>query len=55
MKTKIENEFSVSDGNLKVLEMIPRLMNDKNYRYELRKLVLDFLTNRELKKNEKEE
>ena len=38
------NKFELSDGNLKVLEMIPRMMKDEKYRKELRKLCLNFLS-----------
>jgi hypothetical protein len=40
---KATNKFNISDGNLKVLETIPRMMKNKEYRTILRKLVLDFL------------
>lgn len=37
--------FIVSDGNLKVIELIPLMMEDERYRKKLRKLVLDFMMN----------
>jgi len=45
----IGNKFELSDGNLKVLEMIPRMMRNESYRNELRKLCLDFLSEQVLK------
>ena len=41
MKTR--NKFNISNGNLKVLETIPKMMKNKKYRNILRKLTLDFL------------
>lgn len=42
------NKFNISDGNLKVLETIPKMMKNEKYRTELRRLCLDFLSeNRE--------
>lgn len=37
------NSFFVSDGNITVLETIPRMMRDGNYRRRLRALVFDFI------------
>jgi hypothetical protein len=39
---KNRNKFDISDGNLKVLELIPKMMLNKYYREELRKLAIDF-------------
>lgn len=40
-----ENIFKVSEGNLKVLETIPKMMMEKEWRDKLRKLILDYLFN----------
>ena len=37
------NYFYVSNGNLKVLETIPKMMRTKKYKKELRLLTLKFL------------
>jgi hypothetical protein len=36
------NKFDISDGNIKVLETIPIMMIEDKWRTKLRKLVLDF-------------
>lgn len=38
-----KDRFDLSDGNLKVLEMIPRMMKDSKYRKELRHLALQYM------------
>lgn len=43
MKKIKKDFFEISDGNLKVLETIPKLMKSEIYRRRLRGLVLDFL------------
>jgi hypothetical protein len=35
--------FNVSKGNITVLEVIPRMMQNEKYRALLRKLAIDFL------------
>lgn len=35
--------FDISDGNLKVLETIPKMMKNEIYRNKLRFLVMEFL------------
>lgn len=42
-KTRQENQFDISLGNLKVLETIPKMMKNEKWRNELRKLVLAYL------------
>lgn len=43
--------FSLSDGNLRVLETIPRMMKDYKWRKKLRLLVLDYIVENQLKKD----
>ena len=43
------NNYEISYGNLEVLKTIPEMMNDKQYRDKLRKLVLDYKTKEILK------
>jgi len=38
-----ENSFSLSEGNLKVLQLVPEMMTSKKWRNKLRMLVLEFL------------
>ena len=48
---KVErNEFKVSMGNIQTLSMIPKLMKYQKWRTALRKVVLDFIMEEELKK-----
>ena len=37
------NRFSLSEGNLKVLQLVPEMMTSKKWRNKLRMLALDFL------------
>ena len=37
------DQFKISYGNMRTLEMIPKMMEDDYYRKELRKLALAFL------------
>lgn len=39
-----DNKFELSPGNIKVLETISLMMQDDEYRTELRKLTLSFIT-----------
>jgi hypothetical protein len=41
---KKRNTFEISEGNKKVLELIPSMMEDESFRDELRKLALEFIT-----------
>jgi len=43
MRTKRGNQYTVSDGNLKVLETVPHMMESKSYRKRLRLLTFEFL------------
>lgn len=43
--------FSLSDGNLRVLETIPRMMKDYKWRKRLRLIVLDYIVENQLKKD----
>jgi hypothetical protein len=43
MSSEVKNKFEVSNGNLKVLESIPRMMIDPIWRIKLRRLVMNFL------------
>lgn len=46
MKMKMKkDQFDISDGNLKVLETIPKLMTIPKYRDQLRAMTLDYLHN----------
>jgi hypothetical protein len=48
MDSKKDN-FKISAGNIMVLQTIPRMMQTKRYRTELRRLCLDFLVDKENK------
>ena len=48
---KKRNIFEISAGNKKVLELIPSMMEDKHFRDELRKLVLEFMTRDTIRQN----
>lgn len=37
------DEFKISRGNIKVLETIPLMMQNKEYRKKIRSLVLQFI------------
>lgn len=49
-KKRKENQFDVSDGNIKVLETIPKMMANEKYRKELRKLTLNYIFDAEIKR-----
>lgn len=40
---RLSDEFKVSNGNIKVLETIPAMMQDAHWRKKLRMLVMDYL------------
>jgi len=44
MTKRKPNQFDVSFGNIKVLRLIPDMMNDKEFRTKLRMLALEFMT-----------
>lgn len=44
---KMRDKFSVSDGNLLVLTLIPEMMRIRTYRHQLRKIVIDYVLNKE--------
>lgn len=48
-ESRIPNQFDVSFGNIKVLQLIPDMMNDLKFRDKLRMLALEFMTSREIK------
>ena len=50
MVTKYRDKFILSDGNLKVLETIPKMMKIHKYRKELRALTLKFLFRKDFKR-----
>ena len=53
MKEKMKkkrNEFNISEGNLRVLELIPRLMTIPVYRDQLRMIVLNYITEQQIKR-----
>jgi hypothetical protein len=37
------NYFKLSEGNLKILQLVPEMMTSKKWRNKLRNLVLEFL------------
>ena len=39
---KEKDKFEISFGNKKVLELIPSMMEDVEYRHELRRLAIEF-------------
>ena len=39
----MENKFNISNGNLKVLETIPKMMLIPKWRKKIRLLVMDYL------------
>jgi hypothetical protein len=43
--------FRLSDGNLKVLETIPKMMKDYKWRKRLRLIVLDYIVENQLKRD----
>jgi hypothetical protein len=43
-KKELRDTFQISLGNRKVLELIPSMMEDNHFRYELRRLASDFLS-----------
>lgn len=47
---KMRDKFSVSDGNILCLSLIPEMMQKKVYRNQLRKLTIDYLFNKMEKK-----
>jgi len=47
---KMRDKFSVSDGNILCLSLIPEMMQKKVYRNQLRKLTIDYLFNKTEKK-----
>jgi len=51
MVTVNKDEFRISEGNLQLLSTIPLMMQFQEWRAELRRLYLEFLTSEEL--NEK--
>ena len=57
MKTKIKsmnvkkNEYEISEGNLKVLETIPKMMKEEFWRNQLRKMVLDYIIKGDIIRN----
>jgi hypothetical protein len=45
-KSRQLNQFDVSFGNIKVLRLIPDMMNDPDFRIKLRMLALEFMTSK---------
>lgn len=38
-----EDEFLITDGNLRILELLPHMMKDKKYRRKLRQITIEFM------------
>lgn len=45
-ESRKKNQFDVSFGNIKVLRLIPDMMNDPYFRTKLRMLALEFMTSK---------
>lgn len=44
-----KDQYDLSDGNIKILETIPKMMTEKKYRLQFRVLVIEYIVD---KKNE---
>ena len=44
---KARDKFTISNGNLLVLTLIPEMMRIRTYRHQLRKIVIDYVLNKE--------
>jgi len=49
-KDKTRDQFKLSGGNLKVLETIPEMMNNKIWRRRIRELVIKYLVQKDMRK-----
>ena len=48
-KQRNRDKFEVSDGNISTLMLIPEMMKEKKWRHLLRGIVLDYITELNLK------